>query len=83
MDMIDGNKVINEAFKAGCEEGRLAWPRPIPVSERLPEECVTVLAYDGNWWDAERRNGEWEEPGSVGLQTVSVTHWLPMPSPPE
>ena len=57
--------------------------RPIPVSERLPEDGVEVLAYDGNWWVAVREDGRWEEPGSLGLQDVPVTHWLALPPKPE
>lgn len=62
-----------------CGTNHRSWPRPIPVGERLPEEAQSVLCYDGTWWVGRRWKGHWEEPGSVGLQFVSVTHWLPIP----
>jgi hypothetical protein len=58
------------------------WPRPIPVTERLPDEGLEVLAYDGSWWVANRWCNRWEEPNCHGLQDVPVTHWLPLPPKP-
>ena len=49
----------------------------IPVSERLPDEEVRVLAYDGtSVFESEYMHGRWE-------WLADVTHWLPMPNPPE
>lgn len=56
-------------------------PRWIPVEERLPEKWMHVLAYtsdgyretmvyDGHWW--------WQRD-----VVVNVTHWMPLPEPPE
>ena len=57
-------------------------PRWIPVTERLPEEEVSVIAWekqgfsyvdylsDGVWTIADHNYGE-------------VTHWVPLPEPPE
>lgn len=57
-------------------------PRWIPVEERLPEKHAGVIVYcedgfvdlmthDGRHWNW---NGRYED---------SVTHWMPLPEPPE
>lgn len=60
--------------------------RWIPVTERLPEIHEEVLVYrsgDGICLDSLEKNGLWE----LDLFTVSdltqVTHWMPLPQPPE
>lgn len=60
----------------------------IPVTERLPEKCQTVIAsvdthiyeearfVDGRWWWAyEARTDYWEE------IEKDVTAWMPLPEP--
>lgn len=59
----------------------------IPVTERLPETCVAVLArcfYHGKWrtlvcHTSKRNDGEWYT-NEIG-QWVPVTHWMPIPLP--
>ena len=61
----------------------------IPVTERLPETCVAVLArcfYHGKWrtlvcHTSKRNDGEWYT-NEIG-QWVPVTHWMPLPQPPK
>jgi hypothetical protein len=71
-------------------------PRWIPVSERLPEHDANVLAV---WHDGERRRVsellfvDYSEPGEPShpewvweVQRIPhslVTHWMPLPEPPE
>jgi len=67
--------------------------RWIPVSERLPENYQRVIAcgtdyanepvgaakfIDGKWYDQDVVDncGDWE-------RLYNVTHWLPLPAPPE
>ena len=56
--------------------------RWIPVTERLPERSGTYLVYvygdvtDLNYW-----RGEWHRLGDD--YTKAVTHWMPLPEPPE
>ena len=60
-----------------------------PVTERLPETCVAVLArcfYHGKWrtlvcHTSKRNDGEWYT-NEIG-QWVPVTHWMPLPQPPK
>jgi hypothetical protein len=70
-------------------------PQWIPVTERLPEEdgdLYIVTAYNEEiWWNrvvvlcAEYYRGSWtwNENGREWDLTDSVTHWMPMPKPPE
>lgn len=57
------------------------WPRPIPVSERLPESPRVVLAfaYD-EWSSADFKNGMFAYDGQI---LINVTHWLPLPPKPD
>jgi hypothetical protein len=72
---------------------RDTWPRPIPVSERLPEEAEEVLvaikfAADGfpDWGLASHFADGWQIWGQcVGAEDDDiciVTHWLPLPPAP-
>lgn len=63
------------------------WPKPIPVSERLPELGVSVLAYCGgpDWTPAHTSDhGDgpvWHSNQGIKL-TRATTHWLPRPPKP-
>jgi len=66
---------ITDAFLEG---------RWIPVSERLPEEesqCIVWHKRSGECRIAFRYEGNWYE-GSI-LITANVTHWAPLPAPPD
>jgi hypothetical protein len=60
-------------------------PRPIPVTERLPEIGKTVMAWcDGESWlpVTLTANGYWVFEYDYGNYSVEVTHWLPnLPTP--
>jgi hypothetical protein len=69
--------------------GGASWPRPIPVSERLPDWVSPFLLYCaadddsvGEWVAACRsRDGELYEYGGNELHGTP-THWLPLPPKP-
>ena len=64
----------------------------IPVSERLPDkmmQCVCQYVFGDNteypfyvvmWYFANDKVPHFQNEGSMGLR---VTHWMPLPEPPE
>lgn len=63
----------------------------IPVTERLPEDRGDVLAvvyWHEKWrvkmaWCAQERNKWSVHVGFADRDDVTVTHWMPLPEPPE
>ena len=76
------------AEPSGASGGSLAW---IPVTERLPEEGVVVLAFLPKQGDVESGvyaamlsklqtlNGTFSTSFGFGFE---ATHWMPLPAPP-
>ena len=67
--------------------------RWIPVTERLPEYMENVLVTDGvfsgmgwrDWYDChgtKPREDYWIAP-STNVNELGITHWMPLPQPPE
>lgn len=61
--------------------------RWIPCIERLPEKHVEVLAYSPYWgkivvamWGGEFWLEQWTDDD---LEQSEITHWMPLPEPPE
>lgn len=59
--------------------------RWIPVSERLPENCKRVLVRMSNFYTvvASYFNGSDDWKNDCGEYCSNVTHWQPLPQPPE
>lgn len=59
-------------------------PRWISVKERLPEEKESVLVHYVDGWMpiAFLLGGKWYQSGGE-TSWLSVTHWMPLPEPPE
>lgn len=64
--------------------------RWIPVTERLPQNYISVLVY----LPGERPlptvheayiggDGEWHSSVVYGVENEDVTHWMPLPEPPK
>ena len=61
-------------------------PKWISVKERLPENTKAIIVWcpeRANQYTAYWRFDEWWFFGGIGLLTEPVTHWIPLPSPPE
>lgn len=90
------DRIVNQsthiaALQQEIEKLRGQLPRWIPVEERLPEDRsnVLVVAYwHERWgvymgWCAPER-AEWSVHIGIGdRDDVAVTHWMPLPEPPE
>ena len=59
--------------------------RWIPVEERLPEAGVKAIATDGDHVDMALYdyNNEWDWWVPIGNADEEITHWRPLPTPPE
>ena len=80
-----------EAQAKEIEKLRAQLPRWIPVEERLPEDRSDVLVvtyWHEKWgvymgWCAPER-AAWSVHVGIGDRNdVAVTHWMPLPEPPE
>lgn len=81
----EGHRLTYETVQAAKSE----WPRPIPVTERLPDDGEEYLAYG---LEIKRKVSEWyigifmSDEGWVDASSEhsldNVTHWLPLPLAP-
>ena len=72
-DLLDAADAIEELSK----------PRWIPVTERLPETYTWVLVFSENHkvgFDAFYDGARWK---NAVMNSVIVTHWMPLPKGPE
>jgi hypothetical protein len=73
------NQCAREGYRAGYQAAAPQW---ISVKDRLPEigERVLISYYDGVSIGSYHRNDDWH---GIGIILRSVTHWMPLPKPPE
>ena len=79
-ELIRALQYDRDQYEKGFQDGQPKW---IPVTERLPEPFEIVYVYipkDKRITDAYiTRHMEW-----VGVRmNCEVTHWMPLPEPPE
>lgn len=81
----NGSKIIGRnAFAAGADASRPKW---IPTTEQMPPERVPVIVFipdQGGYIGSaiwEKVEGWYENYENV-LIGSEVTHWMPLPSPP-
>lgn len=75
--LMEDNAALNETVTNLLEQIKdLSKPRWIPVTERLPEAGVYVLAYsaDDDYMTVEARHK---------FEAFQITHWMPLPQPPK
>lgn len=81
-NIVYGNKDCGEIVGYPCCKKFTPW---IPVSERLPNDGEFVLTYKNGQFEVQeyekRRNG-WIS-GGWFWSLCTVTHWMPLPEPPE
>ena len=61
------------------------YPEWIPCSERLPKdgELVLIAHVSGAVYIADRDGKYWEEDSGEWYDGENVTHWMPLPEPPD
>lgn len=88
---MDIGKDLQSAYDEGYKQGRfdekVESKRWIPVSERLPEEGLTVLTYDAqeDIEFGEYNDGKWywllESGADYWAENKGVLAWMPLPEP--
>ena len=83
-ECYDGMDEVNEACRMGMEA--LERTRCIPCCERMPEVCkdTSYLSYIPSFGvaDIADYHPDVDEWTFMGLP-ITVTHWMPLPKPPE
>lgn len=77
------NKSLAKSVNEASEILRKRWT---PVEERLPEKKTQVLVYSGNFapfMEVAFYDGLWFSAWDGETEIVDVTHWMPLPEPPE
>lgn len=87
-ECYEGLDEVNEACRMGMEALKRA--RWTPVSEKMPEQRGCYLVAVKHWYDGKPVTKEASWNGADWLSsekkveiTTRVTHWMPLPEPPE
>jgi hypothetical protein len=88
--VLAGYMAMQKAPQSDAQSVRDAW---ISVDERLPEQHEWVLVSDGTWsaigmhLDDEdlEPNKRWMDESAELIEStgIKITHWMPMPAPPQ
>lgn len=87
IDDLIANGVVVSKMETTTDKDTNVPSKWIPVTERLPDDLIDVLTYDGKghfhvFW----HHHEFEHPFNIGknhLRYYPVTHWMPLPQPPK
>ena len=81
-DLQGKTKVLEKIADKWCD----AVPKWIPITERLPEHSGDYFVYSvgGNWKQLSAVEiGFWDDKRFIVQSFFAVTHWMPLPQPPE
>ncbi len=83
---MDIGKDLQRAYDDGYEQGKQDPMKWIPVTEMLPEQNTRVIGFMA--WKGitaiEYQHGKWYSTDHLqSLPNEAVTHWMPLPEPPE
>lgn len=84
--MLQGSQPVSQAYKLNALDGNSpvtpdGW---IPVSERMPEPYEYVLVTDGfDGCEVMRVNTDGYWGPAKSLYPGGITHWMPLPEPPQ
>lgn len=74
-------RYVPESAKAEAQPAGTEW---VSVEERLPEDAFTRLVFATFRTVAYYEDGSWWRTGGLGAERFEgVTHWMPLPPPPE
>ena len=82
---LQGCRILREAVAAIQRQPRMRW---IPVTERLPEEFISVVVSIPSEHslpivkEAYLANGCWVTKMAI-FSSNDITHWMPLPEPPK
>lgn len=83
---VQDEDIANFCRDLGLVREALERTRWIPCSERLPDDGEFVLTYKNGQFEVQeyekRRNG-WIGGGGWFWSLAMVSHWMPLPAPPE
>ena len=86
---MDIGKDLQRAYDDGYEQGKQDAVKWIPITERLPdfEGCLLCMRKTVFGFNMQGvlyyEDGEFSYDGIHSLEDGTVTHWMPLPKPPE
>ena len=79
---LDSEGSIGSIFDAMEEYASQFTPKWIKVTDRLPEDETVLFCTNMGYVSQAFYDGAWIET-FIGMEYTNVTHWMPLPEPPE
>ena len=81
--IVDASKMVDVSSSETLNNSSNNSNGWISVKDRLPEDISEVLIAFGGGVSIACYGGDWRHPVYPMLPLLSVTHWMPLPKPPE